>query len=61
MHEDGTAGQLTPAGTCTEVFGVSFLFHLLCSNGNMQVIVYGTLIHLSLQGVSTSQSMAVFL
>lgn len=59
MHEDGTAGQLTPAGTCAAVFGVSFLSICFYSYGSMQVIVYGTLILLFLQGRTTSQSMAV--
>jgi hypothetical protein len=50
MHEDGTAGQLTPAGTCAESLrGIFFCFAV--AFGCMQVIVHGTLFHLLLQGV----------
>jgi hypothetical protein len=43
------------------VFGGIFCCIRFCNYGSMQVIVYGTLIHIRLQGMSTSQSMAVSL
>ena len=58
MHEDGTASQLTAAGTCSKVFGGIFFGASAVTFGSMQVIVHGTLIH-PLQGMSTNQSMAV--